>query len=292
MSSQPQKVESFNSNLRVAVLMACHNRKNKTVQCLESLYAAKPSHWDLKIYLVDDGSTDGTSGAVEQFDPMIQIIKGNGEWYWAFSMYQAEMSIKESCDAILWLNDDTKLEIDSIERIHNQFVLNRDSVLIGQFRSSLNNTLTYGGLVKYDKHPFHFKPVYARDTLISADTFNGNLVFIPIAISKAIGPIDGEFAHAYADIDYGLRARAQGVKIGVIPGFIGICETNPQPKYRSLTEELKGLLRVKATPLKSQIRFLKRHGGIFLVVFIVTPFFRVLLLKIKASIYSKTIRCQ
>ena len=272
MSSNTQKSRSFDSQLRVAVLMACHNRKKTTIQCLESLYAAKPSNWDLKIYLVDDGSTDGTSEAVEQFDSAIQIIKGDGSWYWAYSMFQAEMAINEPHDSIMWLNDDIKLNIDSLSRISEQFALNPDSILIGQFKSSKNDELTYGGYIKYDKHPFHFKRLYAQDELKFADTLNGNLVFIPGAISKTIGPIDGEFAHAYADIDFGLRARAQGFKIGVIPGFVGVCDTNPVPEFKNLIEELKSLVSTKSTPIKSQIRFLKRYGGIFWWIFIFTPF--------------------
>ena len=284
MSSPSQKAESPNSQLRVAVLIACHNRKNITIQCLKSLYAARPSNWVLKIYLVDDGSTDGTSEAVEQFDPAIQIIKGDGSWYWAHSMYQAEMAINEPSDAILWLNDDVQLDINSLSQIHNQYVVNSQSILVGQFRSSTAENLTYGGYVKYDKHPFHFNLVYAQDELKLADTFNGNLIFIPIAISNTIGPIDGEFAHAYADIDFGLRARAHGVKVGVIPGFIGICEISYGPDFMSLRDKFYSLFSTKNSPIKSQIRFLRRHGNFLWPVYLFAPILKVLL----SSLFRKT----
>jgi len=276
LSTPSQKAGSLDSQLRVAVLIACHNRKNRTIQSLESLYAAKPSNWDLKIYLVDDGSTDGTSEAIEQFDPAIQITKGNGSWYWAHSMHQAEMAINEPCDAILWLNDDVKLDIDSLGRIHDQFVANSESILVGQFRSSAIDSLTYGGYVKYDKHPFHFKHVYVQDQLKLADTFNGNLVFIPISVSKTVGPIDGEFAHAYADMDYGLRARSVGTKIIIIPGFVGICDTNPVTDFNSFADELTFLLSKKSSPVGSQIRFLRRHGNFTWPIYFMAPFTKVL----------------
>jgi len=262
------------SHLHVAVLLACHNRKKTTIHCLESLYAAKPSNWNLKIYLVDDGSTDGTGDAVEQFDPTIQIIKGDGNWYWAHSMYQAEMAIKEPHDAIMWLNDDTKLDIDSLRKIDFQLALNPDSILIGQFKSSSSDNLTYGGYKKYDRHPFHFKNVLAQDELLPVDTFNGNLVLIPITVSRKIGSIDGEYAHAYADIDFGLRARSVGIKLGVVPGFIGDCDKSDPAIYNNLIQELRALVSTKSSPIKSQIRYLRRHGDHFWPIYLVAPFIR------------------
>ena len=260
------------SPLRVAVLMACHNRKKTTIRCLESLYAAKPDNWNLKIYLVDDGSSDGTGDAVEQFDPTIEIIKGDGNWYWAHSMYQAEMAINEPHDAIMWLNDDTKLNIDSLRKFDIQLALNPDSILIGQFKSSSNDNLTYGGYKKYGRHPFHFKHVFAQDESLPVDTFNGNLVLIPIAVSRKIGSIDGGYAHAYADIDFGLRARTGGIKLGVVPGFIGDCDNNVTPGYNNLIKALRALVGTKSLPIKSQIRYLKRHGSWDWPIYLVAPF--------------------
>ena len=49
----------------ISVLLTCHNRKAKTLGCLTSLYAAElPVGYDMEVYLVDDGCTDGTADAV------------------------------------------------------------------------------------------------------------------------------------------------------------------------------------------------------------------------------------
>ena len=53
-------------NSELAVLLTCHNRKDKTLACLESFYLAeKPVGYTFDIFLVDDGSTDGTNNAVK-----------------------------------------------------------------------------------------------------------------------------------------------------------------------------------------------------------------------------------
>ena len=237
--------------------MACHNRKDKTIKCLESLFAAKPANWDLRIYLVDDGSSDGTSEAVRKFDPGIKIIKGDGNWFWAHSMYQAEMAIDQPHDAILWINDDVILNTESLSTMASYLATHPFAILIGQFKASLNNKLTYGGYQKYDRHPFHFRHVHAETTVKLVETFNGNLVLIPKVISDIVGKIDGDFAHAYADIDYGLRARVNDIEMYVLPGFSGICDPNNEPMLNNLIDEFRLLLSKKNSPLGSQTRFLK-----------------------------------
>ncbi len=244
--------------------------------CLQSLYAAKPDHWDLKIYLVDDASTDGSNQAIIDFDPSIQIIMGDGKWFWAHSMYQAEMAIVEPYDAIMWLNDDVELDIDSLSRLDEFNSNNSNSILIGQFRSSVEEKITYGGYLKYDQHPFHFNLFYSAYNLMQVDTFNGNLVLIPKLISKKVGPIDGGFAHAYADIDYGLRAKQLGVEMLIIPGFVGTCDNNPDINFNGLAGKLTSLLSTKSLPIKSQIRFLKRHGNFTWPIYFIAPFIKLL----------------
>jgi GT2 family glycosyltransferase len=262
----------MSNHLTVSVLMACHNRKNLTLKCLESLYAAKPENWALRVYLVDDGSNDGTSEAVQRFNPNIKITTGPGTWYWAHSMYQAEISIDQTYDAILWLNDDTELFSNSLEKVSDLVEIYPDSILVGQFREKSGLNLSYGGFKKYDRHPFHFKHFFASDQPKIADTFNGNFVLIPKKVSEILGPIDGKFAHAYADIDYGLRATKMQILNVVIPGFLGICENHEPEMLKNLFVSLRNLGKEKNLPIKSQIRFLLRHGNYLWPIYFFSPY--------------------
>ena len=50
--------------MRIAVLMACFNRREKTLACLAALKAnALSSDHSVHVILADDGSTDGTAAA-------------------------------------------------------------------------------------------------------------------------------------------------------------------------------------------------------------------------------------
>ena len=61
--------------INIAVLLTCHNRKDKTLSCLSSLFAAterynlskeEGKNVGLDIFITDDGCTDGTADAIRQ----------------------------------------------------------------------------------------------------------------------------------------------------------------------------------------------------------------------------------
>ena len=71
---------------RIAVLLTCWNRKQKTLACLEALFSqVLPANVDISAYIVEDASTDGISDAVRQSYPQVKIFSchgnlfGNGE---------------------------------------------------------------------------------------------------------------------------------------------------------------------------------------------------------------------
>ena len=81
--------------MHIAVIITCHNRKEKTLHCLTNLFEAKKAYGHnevrLAVFLTDDGCTDGTAEAVDQlFDRHeIHIIKGDGSLYWPGGMRAA-----------------------------------------------------------------------------------------------------------------------------------------------------------------------------------------------------------
>lgn len=56
--------------MHIAVIITCHNRKEKTLHCLTNLFEAKKAYGHnevrLAVFLTDDGCTDGTAEAVDQ----------------------------------------------------------------------------------------------------------------------------------------------------------------------------------------------------------------------------------
>jgi len=248
---------------RIAVLMTTHNRARTSVRCLESLRVQNPGPWTLHTYLVDDRSSDNTTEAVKSIDLPVTVIQGPGDLYWAGGMAVAERAaMLDKPDALLWLNDDVVLDSDAIQRLVALQRTFKNAIVIGATRSARSGRMTYGGRNRTSAwHPQRFALLGFSSEVQHADTFNGNVVLIPRCVREKVGPIDGRFPHAYADDDYGLRARALGIEILQAPGSVGECERDHERRSPRGPTSWGAAQSIKGTRLSAQIRYFRRHGG-------------------------------
>ncbi len=272
---------------RIAVLMTCHNRQEKTLASLKALCKQVLAPQVLvQIYLVDDGSTDNTAEAVRTNYPEVYVLRGDGSLFWNGGMRLAfSASLKVGYEYYLWLNDDTLLEPDALSNLldtHSYVVAqgSLNSIVVGSTRDQLTRELTYGG-VQSGWHPLKFKLVEPGDKPRMSKTMHGNCVLIPHVVVERVGNLDEAFTHNAGDLDYGLRARKLGCSVWVAPGYVGICSTNPlngtwKDKHLPLHERLKKVVQPKALPPQERKIFAKRHAGSFWYVYWAFPYVRVL----------------
>jgi GT2 family glycosyltransferase len=166
--------------MKIAVLLTCHNRKKKTITCLDSLFNADlPFNYSLKVFLVDDGSIDGTSQAIKDRFSEVNIIQGNGALYWNRGMHLAwetAYGVKEY-DYYLWLNDDVIIDNNGLTTIINDAKEKPDSVICGVMQSAVKkDTITYGGKNTEGKL---LEPTGEPHL---CQYINGNMVLIPNSI--------------------------------------------------------------------------------------------------------------
>jgi GT2 family glycosyltransferase len=216
--------------MNIAVIITCHNRKNKTSKCLKILYsqAGIGDKFNLIVFLTDDGSTDGTSESIKLEFPEVNILKGNGNLFWNRGMILAwEAALKNNdYDYYLLLNDDTFL-LDNT--ILNLLSYNSTEVIIcGSSKSEIEiDKLTYGGYS--GKHT-----IYPNNVFQKCDYASGNILLVSNFVVKKIGILDKTFHHALGDYDYTLRANINKIDVLVCPGFCGICELHDSiPLWRS-----------------------------------------------------------
>ncbi len=277
--------------------MTCYNRKQKTLDCLAALFnQVLPPEVALSVYLVDDGSTDGTSDAVHQTYPQVKISYGDGQLFWNGGMRQAfAEAVKHEHDYHLWLNDDTLLYPETLKnlletshRLAEQGYTK--TILVGSTCDPQTGEFTYGGLVRSSWwHPLQCTYAYPGEEAKPCDTMNGNCILIRREVFEVVGNLDPAFAHNIADWDYALRAKQKGCTVWVAPGYVGTCARNPQPRgltgaELSLSEQLKRVSQPKGLALKDAnlhpIEEWKvvsqRYGGVLWPIFWLLPYRRLL----------------
>lgn len=269
--------------MKIAVLMTCHNRREKTLACLSSLAAQAPlPDAELTVWLLDDGSTDGTSESVRRQFPAVRLIAGSGNLFWCGGMRAAwQAAAQEKPDVFLWLNDDVTLDPSALATLGASARRRPAAIIVGSCRAPDTGQLSYGGRRRIGAHPGKLTEQMPGADLIECDTFEGNIVWVPYAVYAQVGVL-APFLHSMGDIDYGYRAQKAGFPCYVAPGYLGSCARNP----RSQTWEDAALGRgsrwkkitgIKGLPARDWWQFCRRHGGARAPLYFVSPYCRVLL---------------
>ena len=245
----------------IGVVITCYNRKEKTLDSLKKLINQDDIDTiDLNIYLVDDGSTDGTSEAVMKTFPQVNIIKGDGTLFWNGGMRVAfSKAIESEHDYYLWLNDDTMMYSNALKllvvtSINIKQKQGNDVIVVGTIKDINTGVINYGGRNRKSKlQPLFFTLLNSSVEPQKCDTFNGNVVLIPQNVVSEIGNISSEYSKQHGgDIDYGLRAKYAGFESWVAPGFIGECASN----------DIEGTLFDKKLTLKERLKIMKTPHGV------------------------------
>lgn len=257
--------------MKLAVLITSYNRKNTTLICLDKLFASKFSDaLILDVFLVDDGSTDGTELAVKTNYKSVKIIKGDGNLYWGGGTNKAwiQAIIEYDYDYYLWLNDDVEIFDYTIDNLikHSKKVKNT-AIICASMQDKESLKITYGGGLK------GIKGLLLPSGLIQkCETINGNCVLIPNYVYKKVGMIDSVFIHAMGDLDYGMRALKLGIDCFILPDFGGYCDLNKKiPRWNqaslSFNDRLLSLYSISSykNPYKYFI-FSRRHFGLITAI--------------------------
>ena len=247
------------------VLVACHNRSDLTVRAITTFAAAATAVGAKADFTVfDDGSTDGTAEALAALDLPVVRISGDGSAFWSRSMAEAEDHVLRACaddGYVVWLNDDVELDEDFLEVVFEAAKRVPSAVLVGAMRDPETGQLTYSGFRSVGFHPLRGVLVEPTGQLQPIDTLNGNLVFVPMKIARALGGIDGSLSHFGADTDYGMRVREEGFELLLLPRTVGSCAKNPVRPPGAVMDDWRMFIGVKGggnfNTLKRILR--KRH---------------------------------
>ena len=262
-SAEPGKIRRS-----IAALLTCHNRRELTLRCLESLRAATEpiaSSIHVHVFLVDDGCTDGTPEAVAERFPDVTIVPGTGSLYWCGGMRTAwQAAAREGgYDAYLWLNDDVQLHAGFLASLlDTQTVIRRatgrSGIVVGATTDEAGGGTSYG-----EMGPEGIRP--AGESARPIESFNGNIVLVPDDVYREVGGFSRVYTHGFGDIDYACRARRRGVPIWLAPGHLGSCTMDKVSRWERpdvpLRQRLAALHRPTGCP-PWELAFLTiRHGG-------------------------------
>jgi len=256
-------------NLKIEIVMPVHNRRKTTVQCLKSLERIDKTGLEIHIIVVDDGSTDGTTEAIQKMFPEIEIISGDGTLFYVGGTNRGiSAALKRNPDYILTVVDDSIF--------HEQFLQRLIKTAETKAHSIVGTLLLLWDLPhKVFQVDFKWKTldggwsqpenVTAFDfpqTAFEVEGMAGNCILFPVDAIKECGLLDEKkFPHNWGDIQYVVRMKKLGWQLLVEPKSYVWCEpnTNAKPLNQSSTLEIfYNLFRNKHHPMNLKRQFLMR----------------------------------
>lgn len=218
---------------KIAVLLTCFNRREFTLKCLNHLYKAyneSVNNFQMDIYLTDDGSTDGTWDAVSSYFPNVNLLKGDGNLFWAGGMRNSWKEAKKiPYDYYFLLNDDTFLKESLFNEMFLGFTFCYDTfgehgILVGSTKDNESLERTYGGCVVVNKFKGTFNKIIPNNTYQCCELGNANIMFVHRDVVSKIGILSEDYQHGFADFDYTLRAVEKKIPVLIMPKYLGVCK--------------------------------------------------------------------
>ena len=260
---------SANKTTKVAIAIPVFNRREITLQGLRSLKRVDLAGIDLRIFVTDDASPDGTSSAIETEFPDVEVIEGDGTLHYAAGTNRAiEAAMKWAPDYIAIMNDDAVFHRNFLKSLVDTAKQFPDSV-IGSLLLLWNephrvfqidpkwSTTEGGWLFRDDRSSSSF-----GHTPFEVDAMVGNCSLIPADAIRRSGLLDeARFPHGWGDAQYFETLRRDGWKLRVDPNSLVWCEpnTNPMPLHgKGMAEQLRVLLFDTRHPVNVRRQFIAR----------------------------------
>lgn len=195
----------------VYIIIPVHNRKDVTLNCLNNLKESgdlEPYH----LIVVDDGSTDGTTEAIQNLYPEVIILSGDGNLWWTGAIKKGtNYAISRGAKYLIWLNDDCIPEPGTLTLMINFLQINSDVIVGASCYTSESDAPVESGFK--GRNRLKASP----NEVVFVDGLSGYCIGIPTSIVNKIGLPDADrFPHYFGDVMYVLKATQARFKVCIL----------------------------------------------------------------------------
>lgn len=217
----------------IYALIPVFNRIEYTINCVNSILEQNESI-DIRIIIVDDGSTDGTlSILTELFGSSVIILQGTGKLYWTGAICFGINYILSRCkidDYILLINNDVVLARNALQELLCLAKAEKNNSIVGAISiNPLTKTVIKSGTIVnswFFNISFHVLKGLSQASCanlppIKVDFITARCLLHPVKVFLCAGNYDAmNFIHYAADDEFSMRIKKYGFDSIVCPSSI------------------------------------------------------------------------
>lgn len=250
----------------ISIIAPVFNAVDMSIRCLQAIWATAEEPDKIHVYIVDNGSTDGTPEKLKQAmaqnpyqhrerTQIIELIKNTG-----FShAVNRGMEAAPIGDGFVILNNDVILDRgwqSGIERTMTDHAGQKIGVVGAKLRFPAGNIQHAGAELTVRGDGRHLGGTFDHgeyDQYLEMEYVAFAFVFIPWEAFQDIGYLDEKFHLYYEDCDYAYKARAAGYKVIYSPHLAGI-------HFHNWTGRTLPAQQNRGYERESKQRFLRKWG--------------------------------
>ncbi len=208
----------------IAAVVVNWNGRGLLADCLESLL--KSEYPDLRTYVVDNASTDGSVEMVIERFPEIELIRNAlNEGYAAGANAGLSRARADGFQYALLLNNDLELAPDAVGALARVAAERQRAAFLGPmiYYHDLPDVIwSFGGRISYWSGDIRHVGLRQKDTgqftnVENADYVTGCAVLVSLAAVDVIGPMDTGYFMYNEDTDWCVRATRLGYEVLAVP---------------------------------------------------------------------------
>ena len=251
---------------RFFVIIPVHNRLEPTRYVLSCLQAQQDVA--LQVYVVDDGSTDGTGPfleEVERQDSRVHRLVGDGNLWWTGGVHKGIQEVAPllgAGDVVVLMNNDVHVEADFLANAGGLLARYPQAVLSALAVDAHAKTIGSLGSVMVSWplaltiQPYYGEPMSVRETMpevIALDFLGAYGTFFPAEVIRKIGNVNvAKLPHYHADGEFSNRAKRAGFALYVCRDLLLYYDTSTTGSFNSfgkryrLSEFLRSLTDIRS----------------------------------------------
>lgn len=211
---------------KVAIVLLNWNGLQDTLECLASV--KKLEYPSVEIFLVDNGSTDGSAAALKSAYPGIRLVENRQNMGFCGG---CNTGIQRALDSgpgyLLILNNDTVVDPSLIGKL--KAVVDADESI-----AAVNPVIDiyatgappyfFGTKIDWANgdlcSQYRFDYVMSRKEPLETDFATWCALFMKASVFRRVGPLDERFFAYYEDTDWSRRARRLGLRTVLLPEIL------------------------------------------------------------------------